>query len=387
MKDINLEIYRLAMQSVRDYAVFLIDPEGFVRTWNIGAELMKLWRPEEIIGKHYGVLFTPEDQEKGKPLFELEKARIEGLYEEEHDRMRRDGTFFRANVSLTALRNESGELVGFVKVTRDMTDRVEAERKLLESQEKLQRALSARDEFLSVASHELKTPLTSLKLQCDLFVHKFKKRHDLGIGDFERFARSTSTMVNKLNRLVDDMLDISRIQSSRLTLRKEDIELCQSLREVLDQLQPVFNISDSEMPEIESCQELPGHFDKLRIEQVFSNLLTNAIRYGEGKPIRVRAEMRNQLALVSIQDQGIGIPAEKIDRIFRRFERADRERAAQGLGLGLYIAREIVEAHMGKIWVESEVGKGSTFYVQLPLFNDLSDVSGERQKDYLKSVQ
>lgn len=386
-ESLNPELYRLAMHSIRDYAVFLIDPDGIVASWNIGAELMKQWKAHEIIGQHYRILFTPEDQEKGKPEHELKVTKERGIFEEEYERMRKDGSFFKANISLTTLYNAKGEIIGFVKVTRDMTDRVEAERKLLESQEELRKALMVRDEFLSVASHELKTPLTSLKLQCDLFTHKFKKGQALTTEAYEKFSRTTSKTVTKLTRLVDDMLDISRIQAKRLTLNKEDIELCHCLQEVIEQLKPVFNLSETSAPVVETCQEIVGHFDKLRLEQVFNNILTNAIRYGNGNSIKVKAEMRNQMALISVTDNGIGIPKEKVEKIFDRFERADRDKNVQGLGLGLYITKQIVEAHQGKIWVESEEGSGSTFYIQLPCFLGVHGNSEEVQRNYLKDLQ
>ncbi len=384
--EIDPEIFRFAMKSIRDYAVFLMDPDGYVATWNLGAELIKQWKAEEIIGKHYSMLFTPEDQARGKPEIELSKAKEKGLFEEENTRMKKDGTLFEAHVSLTALRNEKDELIGFVKVTRDITDRLEAEKNLLRSQEELRTALTARDEFLSIASHELKTPLTSLKLQCELFVHKFKKGQSLATDSYEKFARQTSSVVNKLTRLVDDMLDISRIQFSRLSLSKEQVNICDCVKDSLEALKPVFNLSETALPTLEYCQEMFGDLDKLRIEQVFNNLLTNAIRYGDGKPITVRAELADGVARVTIQDQGAGIPADKIDKIFDRFERARQDRAIQGLGLGLYITKQIVEAHGGRIWVESEVGKGSTFYVELPCMTQVYPNTPDRTDQNLRDL-
>jgi PAS domain S-box-containing protein len=385
-QETNSEIYRLAMHSIKDYAVFLISPEGNITSWNIGAELMKQWKAEEIIGQNYAVLFTPEDQANGKPQEELKHSKMRGLFEEEHERMRKDGSFFKANVTLTALYDDKGNHYGFVKITRDITDRVEAERKLLTSEAELSEALKARDEFLSIASHELKTPLTSLKLQCEFMVRKISKGVKQSAENFEKFSKNTSEMVDKLNRLVDEMLDISRIESSRLTLKKESILICDCIKGVLEQLEPVFHMADYEIPVIENCQDIEGEFDKFRLEQVFNNILTNAIRYGDGKPVTVRADMINGMALITIQDQGIGIAKEKIEKMFGRFERGDEKRASQGLGLGLYIARQIIEAHAGKIWVESELGKGSTFFIQLPLFHELENISAKNQAGFVKDL-
>ncbi len=375
------------MNTIRDYAVFMLNTEGLITSWNSGAELMKQWKEEEIIGKNYKVLFTPEDQAKGKPQLELKLTKERGLFEEEGDRMRKDGSFFKAHVTLTALKDERGELYGFVKITRDVTDRVEAELKLAKSEQTLSKALAARDEFLSIASHELKTPLTSLKLQCELLMRKISKGQDLSTENIEKFSRTTNQFVDKLTRLVDDMLDISRIQSSRLTLKKDEVSICDCINEVIEDLKPMFNLAESEVPVVETCDEIVGDFDKLRLEQVFNNILTNAIRYGEGNPITVNVELVNDLVLVAIKDEGIGIPPDKIEKIFERFERAATDKASHGLGLGLYITKQIIEAHAGKIWVESEVGKGSTFYIQLPSISELKNVTAETQQEFIKELK
>lgn len=383
----NPEVYRFAMNTIRDYAVFLLNPEGLITSWNSGAVLMKQWKTEEIIGKNYKVLFTPEDQAKGKPQLELKEAQERGMFEEESDRMRKDGSFFKAHVTLTALKDERGVLYGFVKITRDVTDRVEAELKLAKSEQSLSKALAVQDNFISIASHELKTPLTSLKLQCELLLRKFSKGQSMTIETFEKFSRNTNRLVDKLTRLVNDMLDVSRFQSSRLTLRKEQVSLCDCLNEIIEELKPVYNLAESEVPVVESCDEIIGDFDKLRIEQVFNNILTNAIRYGNGKPVKINVSLVNDMVLIAIKDQGIGIPPDKLGKIFERFERGSTERSIHGLGLGLYITKQIIEAHAGKIWVESEVGKGSTFYIQLPGFNELRNVSAETQQEFIKELK
>lgn len=237
---------------------------------------------------------------------------------------------------------------------------------LYENQEiqkdELKDALKSRDEFFSIASHELKTPLTSMRLNGQVLIKRHEKKLEIDNDLLIRFIEQNDRNVTKLVRLVDDMLDVSRIRTGRMTLRKESFDLCELLKEVV-------NRSESLMPvelNFSGCEAAHGFWDKLRIEQVISNLMTNAVRYGEKKPVKVSMENRNDVARISVEDQGMGIPSELREAIFERFKRGPTG-DIQGLGLGLYISRHIVESHGGKIWAESEVNKGSTFFVELPL--------------------
>lgn len=234
---------------------------------------------------------------------------------------------------------------------------------------KLQESVKARDEFLSMASHELKTPLTSLILQ-----HEMRKRilvqdcsDDKKEMLIETFNRGTNQLV-KLNRLIDDMLDISRIRTGRLELRKQMINFSYLLYDVVEnlrtQLQEACGEAHLDIVEMEMWVDA----DPFRMEQVLTNLLTNAMKYGNGKPIRIEANIVDgEKAWVAIKDQGIGISSQDQKRIFTRFERAIPANEVSGLGLGLAIVKDIVEAHQGNISVESELSRGSTFMVELPL--------------------
>jgi PAS domain S-box-containing protein len=234
--------------------------------------------------------------------------------------------------------------------------------------EAAQAAIRARDEFLSIASHELKTPLTSLKLQAQM------RSRDLKKGDLKRFTpeklpqlvADDEKQVNRLIRLVDDMLDISRVQSGKLTFDPECFDLNELVSETLRRFSAQIDASQSKVT-FRAGTPAVGNWDRFRIEQVFINLLTNALKYGAGNPIQIDISTEGDFALLRVQDQGIGIQQQDQERIFGQFERAISASSISGLGLGLYISRKIIEGHQGKILVQSEPGRGSVFTIELPL--------------------
>lgn len=227
--------------------------------------------------------------------------------------------------------------------------------------ESLMEALFYRDEFLSIASHELRTPLTTLKLQAQVFKRNSKKENGDSYSKekVDRLIDSIDSQTNRLMKLIDDMLDISRIRSGKLFMSKETFNLTELLKEV--------SLEYSVQAEV--LKEINFLGDEQRIAQVLRTLLNNAARYGKGSPIEVKLVLRKNKILISVTDHGQGISDEDQKRIFHRFQRAVAASEISGLGLGLYIAREIVEAHGGKISVKSELDKGSVFTVQLPLEN------------------
>ncbi len=232
------------------------------------------------------------------------------------------------------------------------------------AQERLSEAVSARDAFLSIASHELKTPLTSLKIQTQM-----TRRNLTTQGEIVALApprmRPFIDQVDRLVHLVDDMLDISRISTGRLTIQKTDCQLSKLVREVVERMGPALAQVGCRLSLFQS-DEIKGFWDPFRIEQVLTNLLTNAARYAAGAPVEVRVWRDGTMAHVSVRDHGRGIQSEDQAKIFERFARAVSASEISGMGLGLYISREILEAHGGSIRVESELGSGSTFTMSLP---------------------
>ncbi|MBA2403514.1 MAG: PAS domain S-box protein [Bdellovibrionales bacterium] len=273
---------------------------------------------------------------------------------------RKDGSTFDVQMWARLAHDINGEEI-YPTTSIDITNLKKHERELKE-------AIRYRDEFLSIASHELKTPLTSLKLMAQLRVRNLSR------PDSEKFQveklrsqfQSDITQLDRLNRLVDDMLDITRINTGKLTLQKERFNLCQLTQTILTREQDVLEGKVNDI-KIDYSKAVVGVWDKFRIEQVVSNLLSNAIKYGQGKPIHIHISQDEKMAILIIKDQGSGISVEDQERVFDRFERVDSKAEISGLGLGLYIVKQIVEMHQGHITVESQLGLGSSFIVRLPL--------------------
>lgn len=230
-----------------------------------------------------------------------------------------------------------------------------------------QEAIRARDEFLSIASHELKTPLQSLVLQNDMRKRQIRRGEGecLDPDEISRALDLEKQQLTRINRLIEDMLDISRIRSSRLSIHKQPLLLGTLVEDVCERLRPQFEAMGCKLT-IETSFSPEIVADSYRLEQVIANLLTNAMKYGAGKPVAIRILPQEKTVRVEVEDHGPGIREEDQERIFHRFERAATGSGISGLGLGLYIAREIMELHGGKVFVRSVWGEGSTFVVDIP---------------------
>ncbi len=232
----------------------------------------------------------------------------------------------------------------------------------------LKEAVRARDEFISVCSHELKTPVTSMKLQFQMAERQFQKNDDRVFERkvVEKRIHTSNRQLDRMSKLIEDMLDVSRLSSGRIVLEKQRLEVNALVEEVVDRFAEQFELSKIACSFTRGPEEGWVIGDRYRLEQVVSNLLTNALKYGEGKPVEVRVSTSPRSVVISVRDQGMGIAQENLDRIFQRYERAIDATNISGLGLGLYISHQIVEGHKGRIDVESAHRRGSTFSVELP---------------------
>jgi signal transduction histidine kinase len=239
------------------------------------------------------------------------------------------------------------------------------ERKKMEND--LRFAVEARDRFLNIASHELKTPLTSMKLQLQVYRRQLQKgnRELLDESRLMKLVADTLRQTSTLERLVNDMLDISRINTGKLHYEFQETDLCRLIEDVSESLRPGIEANGGELT-LDICEHIHGNWDRQRIEQVIVNLITNASKYGKGKPIHVRSFQSGEFGIIEVIDEGMGVAPEDQKRIFDQFERAVNQNEVSGFGLGLYISRKIVEAHQGLITVQSIKGQGSTFTVALP---------------------
>jgi PAS domain S-box-containing protein len=368
--------FRLMVECVKEYAIYMLDPEGRVASWNEGARRLKGYEAKEILGARFETFFPADAVAAGAPQAELEQARQEGRFEGEGWRRRKDGSVFWASVVLTRIDDPHGQLLGFTKVTRDLTDRKKAEEELRRSNEQLEkrvqtrtaeleRALKARDEFLSIASHELKTPLTALKLKLQLARRGASLATHTTPAEAVQGFDAALAQLGKLEDLIEDLLDISRIQTGQLELERGEVDVLALAQEVVGRFKELAALASTP---IRLVHDGPvwAQWDGRRVEQVLSNLLANALKYAPGQEVTLGLEaVANQVRLW-VQDSGPGIAPEKQASLFERFERAGASPSVGGLGLGLFIARRIVEAHQGKIWVESAPGQGARFLVQLP---------------------
>jgi PAS domain S-box-containing protein len=355
------ERLRLLIGSIKDYAIFMLDPTGRVVTWNPGAESIKGYRAEEIIGHPISRFYTPEDLAKNLPQKLLRQAETEGRVENEGWRVRKDGTRFWADVVISAVRDSSGTLRGFAKVTRDLTERRKMEEGLMQLAQ-AREALRLRDEFLSIASHELKTPITTLQLQLQSVRERIEALDQRVVSKVDRAARSSE----QLAQLVESLLDVSRIATGRFELKLERFDLAESVHEVIERFQDAAKQAGCELSSrIEGS--LLGSWDRLRIEQVLTNLLANAIKYAAGTSIGVSLAQERETAILEVRDRGPGVPETALPRIFDRFERAASIQHYGGLGLGLYVVQEIVRAHNGMVSAHNLPEGGACFSVRLPL--------------------
>ena len=285
------------------------------------------------------------------------------------------GKMIWVQVYISAVRNEINELLHYIVIIDDVTEQKIAEEtreKILkqeqEARHEAQKAVAIREEFLSIASHELKTPLTALTLQIQLINRLVKQERfkDLSHEKRSLLTRLSEQNLQRFSKLIDDLLDVTRISRGHLIIKKEEINLTELIKEVIDRFQMELLSSGSDI-EFKYDNDVIGFWERLRIDQVVTNLLSNAIKFGEGKKIIIDLHVSHDTAKLSVQDFGIGISKENQIRIFEQFERAVSSKSFGGLGLGLYIVKQIVEGHGGSITVESEPGKGSKFVVELPL--------------------
>jgi PAS domain S-box-containing protein len=287
----------------------------------------------------------------------------------------KDGTYRWFLSRAYPVRSSTGKITRWFGTNTDITEQ-------LNIQEDLKKIIQARDEFLSIASHELNTPLTTLKIQNQLLQRDISRSNPKAYVPerINTITDLTAKQLNRLQRLVDDMLDIARIRSGKLTIKKEKIYLCEFVKEVMDKLKSQFIEVGFPEPEFHCDGLSEGYWDKLRLEQVVSNLLTNALRYGNKRLVQVFIESSETISKIIVKDHGIGIDPESQKRIFNRFERAVDKNEVSGLGLGLFISQQIVSAHGGRIWVESALNQGSRFIVELPRFGaSLAHFEGSSQ--------
>jgi hypothetical protein len=365
------ERFRLLVEGVSDYAIFLLDVNGAVATWNAGAARIKGYRAEEIIGQHFRKFYPEDALESGWPEHELAVAAAEGRFLDEGWRVRKDGSKFWAHVTITALRDDAGRLRGFAKLTRDLTERKRtealeasgAERESLLEAERNARLLAQRtarikDEFLATLSHELRTPLNAILGWTQLL----RSRGAAGPEDFNRAMEIIERNARAQVRLIDDLLDLSRIMSGRFRLDVQQVSLVDIVRGALDSIEPAAQTKGIRLESVLDPQSVIVSGDPARLQQVFWNLLSNAVKFTpKGGRIQVVLQRVNSHIEFSVSDTGIGIPPAFLPHVFERFSQKDSSthREYGGLGLGLAISKQLVDLHGGSIQAKTKSTRSS----------------------------
>lgn len=375
------ERFRLLVENVPEYAIFMLDPNGRVATWNSGAQRLKGYTAEEIIGKHFSIFYPEDARESGWTDHELQVAAEQGRFVDTGWRLRKDGTTFWAHVIITALRDETGRLVGYAKLTRDMTEtkRVEAMQVASEQREQMleaersarmaaQRATRMKDEFLATLSHELRTPLSAILGWTQVLLRSGAARvpeaQRQAIEVIDRNARAQA-------QLIDDLLDLSRIMTGKLRLELQQVSFTRIVESAVESVRPAADAKGVRLKAILGASHDIVNADSGRMQQVVWNLLTNAIKFTpEGGQVQVLLQRVNSHLELSVSDTGVGIPSSYLPHVFERFSQKDTSttRSYGGLGLGLAICKQLVEQHGGSVRAASQgEGRGATFSVLLPV--------------------
>src|SRR6266702_3799620 len=363
------ERFRLLVDNVKDYAIFMLDPQGHVVSWNAGAARIKGYTRDEIVGRHFSVFAAPEKTAAGKPAHELAIARQLGRVEDEGWRVRKDGTTFWANVNITAVYDESKRLRGFAKVTRDLTER--------RQREELERSGERMRKFLATLAHELRNPLAPVRNAIGVM--------QLEAGVSPTLARSRDLIdrqVTHLTRLVDDLLDVGRIMSDKVELRVGRVDLGEVVARGTEAARPFTDAHGQSVVTNLPREPVVVRGDMTRLVQVLQNLLHNASKFSPvGSRIEIVVRVDYQMAVMEVRDSGCGIPLRSLDTIFELFvqEKNGQSRGEGGLGIGLTLCKSLIAMHGGSIVASSEgPGRGSTFTLSLPFAAAASEAASDQ---------
>ena len=355
------EQLKLLVESVLDYAIFVLDPDGRVATWNRGAERIKGYTAGEIIGQHFRRFYTDEDRERRHPEDELTSAARDGRFEDEGWRVRRDGSRFWANVVITALRDGDGELVGYGKVTRDLTARREAEASLRSAQKQLRHSNAELSRFAAVAAHDLRGPLGSVYALVEVL--RLREGDRLSDGGNELLGEITRA-VTRMHALIEDLLTYASLEHSEPVCAP--VNLAASLEPVLRDLRSaIAERATAVVVEVPPDAEVLGEPSGIAV--LLQNLVDNAVKFADAQRPRVTidAQATGDGWRVTVGDNGAGIEPRDQERIFGAFQRLPSAERLPGTGLGLAICSRVVERAGGTLGVDSTPGEGSRFWFSL----------------------
>lgn len=354
--------FSVLLNGIKDYAIFLLDPEGRVRSWNAGAEAIKGYREEEILGQSFTRFYPPEAIDQNWPKRELEAAALSGRFEDEGWRVRKDGSRFWANVVITALRDQKGKLRGYTKVTRDMTERKRIK--------ELEEAGYRMNEFLSALAHELRNPLAPIRNAANVMLEKSSEHPALSWA-----GHLIDRQVSHLSRLVDDLLEVNRVINGSIQLKKEPVEMTMVINLALESIRTQIDVKKIQVAVNFQGESMRILGDPVRLSQILSNLLENAARHTEeGGKININIDKEGAEVVLRVKDSGVGLqkgtlPDPSIGLSPNKLEnRTEKPHGETGLGIGLVLVRRLVEMHGGTIETQGPgQGQGSEFIARFPI--------------------
>lgn len=357
-RDKNNPFFHHVLNEIQDYAIFTMDKDGYITSWNKGAARIKEYQADEIVGQFYGILF-PEESRPEEPRRELEEARQKGRFEDENWRRKKSGGLFWAGIVLTAIHDESGEVVGFIKITRDFTERKKIEDALYRQNQRLLKANADLDNFVYTASHDLKSPVTNIEGLIDTL------QGETNPAKIEQILRYLKISVTKLKSTINDLANIAKMQKDIDEKSKQLIRIEETLEDVQYSLS---NQMREDCPVIQKSLRVKKiRFSRLNLKSILYNLVSNSIKYrspGRDCFIKVSTYEENGKLIIEVADNGLGMPKGYQQKIFKMFSRMHTH--VDGSGIGLYILKRIVDNAQGTIDIQSKIGEGTTFKISLP---------------------
>jgi PAS domain S-box-containing protein len=362
------ERLRLMVDSVTDYAIIMLDPTGRIASWNQGAERLKGYRANEIVGQHFSVFYTPEDRAAGKPQDGIKRAITKGHSEDEGWRVRKDGSRYWANAVISAVRDSKNQLRGFSKVTRDMTERKRSEEQvqelnqdLLHQTQQLTAANQELEAFSYSVSHDLRTPLRAIDgFSKEILENEIQNLTELGKKDLQRIRSATQRMA----QLIDDLLSLSRVTREEIIWDTVDLgEMAQAIAAELHANDP------GRLVEFRAEPNLIAHGDPRHLRIALENLIGNAWKFTLGQSravIEFGKTQKNGVPVFFLRDNGIGFSMAYVDKLFGVFQRLHDDKAFPGTGIGLALVQRIIRRHGGEIWAEAKENQGALFQFSLP---------------------
>lgn len=359
--------YRLLIEAVTDYAIYSLDPKGIITSWNTGAERIKGYTTDEILGRHFSTFYTPEDAAAGMPAYVLRQAAENGHYEGEGWRVRKDGTRFWSSVVVTAIRDEAGELVGFSKITRDVSDRKKLLDTIQQHAEELELRVAEREQtnaeleaFSYSVSHDLRSPLRAIEGFADIIATDYGNQLPEPV---QAYLNQISNATRRMNRLVQDLLEYSRLSRIELKPTATDVEaIIEDARQQIEE--PL-----REHVKLDVQAGLQAFVHAPTLTQIVYNLINNGLKFypaGKQPQVEVSARRGEGTVRIVVSDHGIGIPVEHHERIFQVFERLHSATKYPGTGIGLAIVKRGISRMGGTVSLKSEPGNGSTFTLEVP---------------------